>query len=338
MVALSILDLVRVTEATGARGALDNARDLAAHAEGWGYRRFWVAEHHNMPGIASAATSIVIAHIAAGSRTIRVGAGGIMLPNHAPMVIAEQFGTLERLFPGRIDLGLGRAPGTDQLTAQALRRSLPGADSFPQDVLELQAFLAPVQPGQRIQAVPAAGTEVPLWILGSSTFGAQLAAQLGLPYAFASHFAPDQLASALHLYRDRFRPSPQQARPYAMVGVNIVAADSDREARRLATTQQMSFADIFRGARGLSRPPIDDIEAYWSPMEKVQAMRMLARTIVGSPATVRAGIAALVAETGADELMVVSDVYDHATRLRSFELIAAAGLEVGAAPMAAACA
>jgi luciferase family oxidoreductase group 1 len=324
MAALSILDLVRVTEATDARGALDNARDLAAHAENWGYRRFWVAEHHNMAGIASAATSVVIAHIAAGSRRIRVGAGGIMLPNHAPVVIAEHFGTLARLFPGRIDLGLGRAPGTDQVTVAALRRTLTGVDNFPRDVLELQAYFAPVQPGQLVQAVPAAGTEVPLWILGSSTYGAQLAAELGLPYAFASHFAPDQLMSALDIYRSRFKPSAQLERPHAMIGVNIIAAETDREARRLATTQQMSFTNIFRGLRGLSEPPIDDIETYWTPIEKAQVTRMLARSIFGSAETIRAGIDALLAETGADELMVVSDVYDHAARLRSFELIAAA--------------
>lgn len=322
MTALSILELVRVTEATDARGALDNARDLAAHAEGWGYHRIWVAEHHNMPGIASAATSIVLAHIAAGTRTIRVGAGGIMLPNHSPYVIAEQFGTLARLFPDRIDLGLGRAPGTDQLTLRALRRSPAAAENFPQDVMELQAYLAPAGPDQRIQAVPAAGTDVPLWILGSSNFGAMLAAELGLPYAFASHFAPDMLLSALSLYRDRFSPSAQLARPHAMVGVNVIAAESDEEARRLATTQQMSFANIFRGARGLSQPPIDDIETYWSPMERRQVMQMLGRSIVGSPETVRAGLDALVAETGADELMIVSDIYDHGARLRSFELIA----------------
>jgi luciferase family oxidoreductase group 1 len=322
--ALSILDLARVTVATDARGALDNARDLAAHAEALGYRRFWIAEHHNMPGIASAATSIVIAHIAAGTRTIRVGAGGIMLPNHVPLVIAEQFGTLARLFPGRIDLGLGRAPGTDQETVRALRRSWSTADSFPQDILELQAYLAPVQPGQRVQAVPAAGTEVPIWILGSSLYGAQLAAEFGLPYAFASHFAPDLLLPALQVYRARFKPSKQLAEPHTMVGVNIIAAGTDREARRLATTQQMSFADIFRGTRGLSKPPIDDIESYWSPLEKAQAQQMLARSIVGSPATVRAGIDALVEETEADELIVVSDVFDHAERRRSFELIAEA--------------
>lgn len=324
MVALSILDLVRVTESTDARGALDNARDLAAHAENWGYQRFWVAEHHNMPGIASAATSVALCYIATGTQHIRLGAGGIMLPNHAPIVIAEQFGTLARLFPGRIDLGLGRAPGTDQATIHALRRTLAGAENFPQDVIELQAYFGPVRPGQRVQAVPAAGTEVPLWILGSSTYGAQLAAELGLPYAFASHFAPDLLLPALQIYRDRFKPSAQLARPHAMVGVNIIAAETDQEARRLATTQQMSFADIFRGARGLSKPPIDDIESYWSPMEKAQAMQMLSRSIAGSPDTVRAGVEALVAETGADELMIVSDVYDHQARLRSFELIAEA--------------
>lgn len=323
MVPLSILDLVRVTEDTDARGALDNARDVAAHAERWEYRRFWVAEHHNMPGIASAATSVVIAHIAAGSKTIRVGAGGIMLPNHPPLVIAEQFGTLARLFPGRIDLGVGRAPGTDPITVQALRRTPAATDTFPRDVLELQAYFEPAAPGQRVQAVPAAGTKVPLWILGSSTYGAHLAAELGLPYAFASHFAPEQLLAALDVYRSRFRPSEQLDRPHAMVGVNIIAAETNREARRLATTQQMSFTNIFRGARGLSQPPIDDIETYWTPREKAQVLQMLQRSIVGSPETVRAGIDALVDETSADEIMIVSDVYDHSARLRSFELIAA---------------
>lgn len=322
MTAISILDLVRVTESTDARGALDNARDLAAHAEKWGYQRFWVAEHHNMPGIASAATSIVIGHIAAGSKHIRVGAGGIMLPNHAPLIIAEQFGTLARLFPGRIDLGLGRAPGTDPLTVRALRRQPAAADTFPQDVLELQSYFAPAQPEQRVQAVPAAGTNVPLWILGSSTFGAHLAAELGLPYAFASHFAPEQLLPALEIYRSRFNPSHQLDRPYAMVGVNVIAAETDREARRLATTQQMSFANLARGARQLSQPPIDDIETYWSPREKAQAKAMLARSIIGSPETVRSGLKALIDETAADELMIVSDIYDHPLRLRSFEIIA----------------
>ena len=322
MVALSILDLVRVNEGSGPKEALDNARDLAAHAESLGYTRYWIAEHHNMPGIASAATSVALAHIAAGTKTIRVGAGGIMLPNHAPMVIAEQFGTLAQLHPGRIDLGLGRAPGTDQMTMRALRRSLSNSDNFPQDVLELQAYFAPAEPGQRLQAVPAAGTEVPLWILGSSTYGAQLAAELGLPYAFASHFAPDALMVALEVYRSRFKPSEQLAAPHAMIGVNIIAAETDAEARRLATSQQMSFANIFRGARGLSQPPIDNIDDYWSPAEKAQAASMLAHSIYGSQQTVRDGIAALVAQTGADELMIVSDVFDHDKRLRSFEIIA----------------
>lgn len=336
MVALSILDLVRVREGSGPREALDNARDLAAHAEEWGYRRFWVAEHHNMQGIASAATSVVIAHVAAGTRKIRVGAGGIMLPNHAPMVIAEQFGTLAHLFPGRIDLGLGRAPGTDQATMRALRRSLTNADNFPQDVIELQAYLAEAQPGQGLFAVPATGTRVPLWILGSSTYGAQLAAALGLPYAFASHFAPADLLPALDIYRARFQPSEQLERPYAMAGLNVVAAESDAEARRLATTQQMSVADIFRGARGLSKPPIDDIEDYWSPMEKAQAQRFLARSVVGAPGRVRAGIDAFARETGVDEVMIVSDVFEHERRLASYRMIAEAMVEPAAAPAAVA--
>jgi luciferase family oxidoreductase group 1 len=277
-----------------------------------------------MAGVASAATAVVIGHIAAGTQRIRVGAGGVMLPNHAPIIIAEQFGTLAQLFPGRIDLGLGRAPGTDPLTARAVRRSLQVAEDFPQDVLELQAFLAPLRPGQVVQAVPAAGTEVPLWILGSSTYGAELAAELGLPYAFASHFAPELLGPALQIYRSRFKPSRQLERSYAMVGVNVVAADTDAEARRLATTQQVSFVNRLRGLGGLSQPPIDDIEAYWTPSEKAQVTQRLSRSIIGSVDTVRIGLQALIAETGADELMVVSDVFDHRARLASFERIAAA--------------
>lgn len=324
MTALSLLELVRITQDTDAETALSNARDLASHAEEYGYKRIWVAEHHNMEGIASAATSIVIAHIAGGTRTIRVGAGGIMLPNHAPYIIAEQFGTLERLYPGRIDLGLGRAPGTDQIAVRAMRRSPAASEQFPQDVLELQAFLAPARSDQGIIAVPAAGTNVPLWILGSSNFGAMLAAELGLPYAFASHFAPDMLLAALDIYRSRFKPSAQLDRPYAVAGINVIAADTDAEAKRLATTQQMSFADIFSGRRDLSKPPIDDIETYWAPHEKAQAMRMLERSVIGSPRTVRAGLQAFVAETGVDEVMIVSDVYDHQARLRSVELISEA--------------
>jgi len=329
MIPLSILDLVRIREGSNVRAALDEARELAGHAEKLGYQRYWVAEHHNMPGIASAATAVTIGHIAAGTSTIRVGAGGIMLPNHSPIVIAEQFGTLASLFPGRIDLGLGRAPGTDQATLRALRRSNESADRFPQDVLELQAFLAPAVPGQTIQAVPGVGTEVPLWILGSSTFGAQVAAAYGLPYGFASHFAPTALDMALEVYRARFKPSAQQDRPHAMVGINIIAAETDEAARRLATTQQMSFADLFRGARGLSRPPIDDIETYWSPAEKMQAMNMLACTIVGSPQTVREGLQSFLQRTRADELMIVSDVFDPSARRHSYQIIAEQAAALG---------
>jgi luciferase family oxidoreductase group 1 len=333
---LSVLDLVPVTDDATPREALHRSLDLARHAERLGYTRYWVAEHHNMPGIASAATALVIGHLAAGTETIRVGAGGIMLPNHAPLTVAEQFGTLDALHPGRIDLGLGRAPGTDQLTVQALRRDPASAESFPRDVQELQAFLAPVQPGQPVQAVPGGGSEVPLWILGSSTFGSQLAALLGLPYAFASHFAPDALHEALRLYRERFAPSEQLSRPHAMVGVNVVVADSDAEARRLFTTIQQGFADLRRGRPGRYKPPIDDIEAYWGPVEKAQASHMLRYAVVGSPQTVRAGLDRLVAETAADELMVVSAVYDHAARLRSFELLAElAGLDGPADPATA---
>lgn len=322
VVDLSILELGRVREGSDRRAALDDARDLARHAEELGYRRFWVAEHHNMPAVTTAATSLVIAHIAAGTRTIRVGAGGIMLPNHAPYVIAEQFGTLATLFPGRIDLGLGRAPGTDPLTVRALRRDPANSDRFPQDVVELQSYFAPVEPGQRIEAVPGSGTEVPLWILGSSLFGAHLAAELGLPYGFASHFAPQALDMALQVYRERFRPSAQLSAPYALVGVNVIAAETDAEARMLATTQQMSFADLFRGARRVAQPPIADIESYWSPKEKAQAMQMLAYSVIGGPDTVRRGLQELVDRTNADELMIVSDVFDPAKRKRSIEIIA----------------
>ena len=324
MTAYSVLDLVRITEATPARQALINARELAHFAERLGYQRFWVAEHHNMAGIASAATSVVIGFIAEGTKTIRVGAGGIMLPNHSPMVIAEQFGTLAQLYPDRIDLGLGRAPGTDQRTLRALRRSAEASEYFPQDVVELQSFLAPAQPGQLIKAVPAAGTNVPLWILGSSLFGAHLAAELGLPYAFASHFAPDDLLNAIQIYRQKFKPSKQLDKPYVMAGLNIIAADTDAAAKRLATTQQMSFTNMFRGARGLSQPPIDDIETYWTPTEKLQTMRMLARSTVGSPETIRQGIVDFVTETDVDEVMIVSDIYDHPARLHSYKIIAAA--------------
>jgi luciferase family oxidoreductase group 1 len=324
MVALSILDLAFVTEGATPADALHNSVDLARHAEQWAYTRFWLAEHHNMIGIASAATSVAIGYVAAGTRTIRVGAGGIMLPNHSPLVIAEQFGTLESLYPKRIDLGLGRAPGTDQRTLHALRRDYSSADSFPQDVLELQALLGPPQPGQHVQAVPGAGTNVPLWILGSSLYGAQLAAALGLPYAFASHFAPDELYRAVALYRANFRPSAQLAKPYVMVGANAIVADTDAAARRLFTSPQQAFANLLRGARGKLQPPIDDIETYWTPLEKTQASRMLACAFVGAPDTVRAALTKFVADTGADEVIVAAAIFDHAARLRSYELLARA--------------
>jgi luciferase family oxidoreductase group 1 len=319
---LSILDLAPVSEGSTPGDALRHSLDLAQHAEHWGYRRFWLAEHHNMAGIASAATSVVICHVAGGTRTIRVGSGGIMLPNHSPLVIAEQFGTLESLFPGRIDLGLGRAPGTDQRTVMALRRDPESAERFPQDVLELQALLGPVHPGQMVHAVPGAGTGVPLWILGSSLFGAQLAAMLGLPYAFASHFAPDALGQALEVYRDRFQPSAQLDRPYAMVGVNVIAADTDAAARRLFTSAQQAFTRMIRGTRGRLQPPLDDIETFWTPAEKAHVSAMLACSFVGSPETVRRGLERFAADTGADELMVASAIWDHAARLHSYEILA----------------
>jgi luciferase family oxidoreductase group 1 len=321
---LSVLDLAFVPEGATPADALRHSLDLARHVERLGYRRFWLAEHHNMVGIASAATSVVIGHVAGGTSTIRVGAGGIMLPNHSPLVIAEQFGTLATLYPGRIDLGLGRAPGTDQLTMRALRRNLSGADTFPQDVLELQALLGPLQPGQTVQAVPGTGTDVPLWILGSSLFGAQLAAMLGLPYAFASHFAPDALMPALEVYRAKFQPSAQQDRPYAMVGVNVIAADTDANARQLFTSAQQTFTNMFRGTRGKLPPPIDDIDTYWTPMEKAQASSMLSCSVVGSAGAVREGVRELAERTGADELIVATAVHDHQARLRSYEILAEA--------------
>lgn len=322
MTAFSILDLAHVPDGATPADAIRRSVELAQHAEELGYRRFWLAEHHNMTGIASAATAIVIGHVAGATRTIRVGAGGIMLPNHSPLVIAEQFGTLETLYPGRIDLGLGRAPGTDQRTLRALRRDPEAADTFPQDVLELQTLLGPLQANQVIQAVPGTGLRIPLWILGSSLFGAQLAGLLGLPYAFASHFAPDALMQALPLYRAKFRPSEQLDKPYAAAGINVVAAETDAEARRLFTSIQQGFANLVRGTRGQLRPPIDDIELYWSPMEKAQAARMLGCSFVGSAATVREGLRKFIAETGVDEVIVASAIYDQAARLRSYEILA----------------
>jgi luciferase family oxidoreductase group 1 len=325
---LSILDLAPIVEGGDAADALRRSLDLARHAERWGYRRYWVAEHHNMKGIASAATSVVIGHLAGGTSTIRVGAGGIMLPNHSPLVIAEQFGTLEALYPGRIDLGLGRAPGTDQLTVRALRRDWASADEFPQDVLELQALLGPPQPDQRIFAVPGSGSNVPLWILGSSLYGAQLAAMLGLPYAFASHFAPAALLQALETYRSMFKPSAQQATPHAMAGLHVVAADTDAEAKRLFTSTQQQFTNMVRNRRGKLQPPLDDIDTYWTPQEKLQASSMMTYAVHGSPATVRRGLEEFIALTRADELMVVSAIHDHAARLRSYEILSQLG-EIG---------
>ncbi len=325
MIPISILDLVPVVLGETPREALRKSLELAQHAERLGYTRFWVAEHHNMSGIASAATSVVIGYLAGGTSTIRIGSGGIMLPNHSPLVIAEQFGTLESLYPGRIDLGLGRAPGTDPWTVRALRRAPGRADSFPDDVLELQSYLATLEPGQArpsVRAVPGRGTEVPIWILGSSTFGAELAAAYGLPYAFASHFAPAALFEALDIYRKRFRPSKQLKEPHAMIGVNVVAAETDEEAQRLFTTVQQSFTNLVRGSPGKLQPPIDDIEDYWTPPEKHQASRMLEHSIVGSAETVRRELESFVAQTKADELMVVSGVYEHAARIRSYEIVA----------------
>lgn len=328
MIPYSLLELVRVKQGGTPKMSLDHAAEVAQYAEAQGFNRIWVAEHHNFAGIASAAASVVIGHIAQATNKIRVGAGGIMLPNHSPYVIAEQFGTLAHLYPGRIDLGLGRAPGTDQRTLTALRRTSAAAERFPQDVRELQAYLSDSGMGEGIEAVPAQGTNIPLWILGSSNFGAMLAAEYGLPYSFASHFAPDFLLPALTYYREHFVPSNQLDRPYAMVGVNVIAAETDEEAKFLATTQQMSFTDIFRGARGLSKPPIEDIETYWNGMEKVQAMRMLACTIIGSKETVTRELERFISKTQADELIVVSDVFEPSARFRSLEIIAEAMKEI----------
>ncbi len=323
MVPLSILDLSPIVQGGSASEAFQRSLDLARNAERWGYHRFWLAEHHNMPGIASAATAVAIGHVAAGTSTIRVGSGGVMLPNHAPLVIAEQFGTLESLFPGRIDLGLGRAPGTDPLTARALRRGMANsADTFPQDVMELQAYFRPAVPGQAVRAVPGAGLSVPIWLLGSSLFSAHLAAALGLPYAFASHFAPDDLAEALQLYRSEFRPSDTLKRPHAMAAVAVYAADTDAEAARLFTSLQQSFISLRRGAPAPLPPPVESMEDRWTALEKVGIERAFREAIVGSPATVKRGIEAFLQRTGVDELMVTGAMFDHAARLRSFETVA----------------
>jgi len=325
MIPLSVLDLSPVPEGSDAGQALRNSRDLAQLAESLGYTRYWMAEHHNMPGIASAATAVALAHVADGTSTIRVGAGGVMLPNHAPLLIAEQFGTLAALHPGRIDLGVGRAPGSDQYTARAMRRNLhSNGDEFPQDVLELMAYFAPAEPDQAVRAVPGEGLDIPVWILGSSTYGAQLAAMLGLPYAFASHFAPAQMMEAVAIYRQRFRPSARLAAPYVMLGLTICAADTDAEARYLFSSHQQSFLNLRRGRPGKLPAPVEDMDSRIDPYGRAMLNDSLACAIVGGPETVRSGLAAFVVQTGADELMVTSQIHDHARRRRSYEILAAA--------------
>ena len=322
MVPLSVLDLSPIVQGGDAATALRNTVDLARHAEEWGYRRYWLAEHHNMPGIASAATSVVIGHVAGATKTIRVGAGGIMLPNHSPLIIAEQFGTLATLYPGRIDLGVGRAPGTDQLTMRALRRNLASDhDAFPQDVLELIAYLGPLSPEQPVRAVPGAGSEVPVWILGSSLYGAQLAAALGLPYAFASHFAPADLEPAIAIYRERFRPSPHLSKPYVMLGISVCAAETDAEARRLYTSVQQAIINLRSGRPGQLPPPIDDIASILDDRGMAILDSVLACAIVGSPATLELGLSAFIGRHRPDELIVTAQIFDHAARLRSFNIL-----------------
>ncbi len=325
MTPLSVLDLAPIVEGSDAATSMRNALDLAQHAERWGYRRYWLAEHHNMDGVACSATAVLVGHVAGGTKSIRVGSGGVMLPNHAPLVVAEQFGTLATLYPGRIDLGLGRAPGTDQLTARALRQHLvQSEDDFPRDVVELQAYLGEAQPGQAVRAIPGMGTHVPIWLLGSSLYSAQLAAYLGLPFAFASHFAPDMLMQALEIYRDTFKPSADWPEPHAMVAVNVVCADSDDEAAHLFTSIQQRFLGMQRGQRGPLPRPISpaQMDALWNPREKAGVQRMLAATAVGGPATVKQQIEAIIERTRADELIVAGAVHDHAARLRSYELLA----------------
>ena len=326
MIPFSVLDLSPIAQGSTPADALHRSLDLARHAERWGYRRYWLAEHHNMTGIASAATSVVIGYIAGGTTSIRVGSGGIMLPNHSPLVIAEQFGTLAALYPDRIDLGLGRAPGTDPATARALRRDpFTSADRFPEDVQELQSYLDPVHTGQKIQAVPGAGTRVPVWLLGSSLFSAQLAARLGLPFAFASHFAPGDLLDALDLYRHQFQPSSQLQQPYVIVAANVFAADTDVEARRQFTSLQQAFINLRRGTPGPVPAPIDDILSYANDFELAQIAHALAYSAVGSPAMVEQKLRAIIKETQPDELMITGHFHDHAARLHSFDLAAQIG-------------
>jgi luciferase family oxidoreductase group 1 len=323
MIPFSVLDLSRIIQGATAGEALSDSLEIAQHAELLGYRRIWFAEHHNMVGVASSATAVIIAYVAGATKRIRVGSGGVMLPNHAPLVIAEQFGTLASIYPDRIDLGLGRAPGTDMATARALRRDMsPNADSFPQDVVELQTYFDDAKPGQQIRAVPGAGLKVPLWLLGSSTFSALLAAQLGLPYAFAAHFAPDEMEQALYLYHNRFTPSKQLDKPYAMICVNVLAADSDAEARRQFSSHQQIFVNLRRGRAGQIPPPLDDIDAWWSPEEKVMADHMLRYSMVGSLETVESTVHAFINKHQPNELMFTSLAYDQAARLRSLEIVA----------------
>jgi luciferase family oxidoreductase group 1 len=330
MVPLSVLDLAPITAGSNAAEALRRSLDLAQHADAWGYVRYWVAEHHNMDGVASSATAVLVGHIAGGTKRIRVGSGGIMLPNHAPLVVAEQFGTLATLYPGRIDLGLGRAPGTDRLTMRALRRHLDTDDEegFPRDVMELQAYLDEPNPQTNsqaaVRAIPGIGTQVPIWLLGSSLYSAQLAAHLGLPFAFASHFAPDYLMQAMHVYRSTYQPSARWPEPHAMVGVNVVAADTDEEAAWHFTSLQQRFLGMQRGQRGPLPKPIDPalMETLWSPTEKAGVMRMLAAAAVGSPGRVRQRLEEIIEATGANELIVAGALHDHAARLRSYELLA----------------
>jgi luciferase family oxidoreductase group 1 len=327
---LSILDLSPITEGGDAAQSLSNTRDLARRADEWGYNRYWLAEHHNMAGIASAATAVVIGHVAAATTRIRVGAGGIMLPNHAPLVIAEQFGTLESLHPGRIDLGLGRAPGTDPLTARALRRDLRGSvDTFPDDVVELRNYFAPPQPDQHVHAVPGAGLRVPLWILGSSLYGAQLAAMLGLPYAFASHFAPGALMQALAIYRDRFQPSDQLQAPYAMAGFNVFAAESDDEAVLLRSSARQAMLNLRRGTPRPLPPPNPDFEESLNAAERALLDEIQACSVAGAPPTVRDRLTAFVEHTGVDEVIVATQIYDHAARAHSYEIVADVALRDG---------
>ena len=320
---MSVLDLAPIAEGSDAAAAFRNARDLARHAERLGYRRFWMAEHHSMPGIASAATAVALGYVAEATSTIRVGAGGIMLPNHSPLQVAEQFGTLESLYPGRIDLGLGRAPGTDQAAAYALRRNLDSdPNQFPRDVVELIEYFRPAQPGQRVRAIPGEGLDIPVWILGSSLFGAQLAAMLGLPYAFASHFAPQQMMEAIRLYRERFEPSARLERPYVMLGFNVFAADGDEEAALLATSVQQAFVALRSGNPGRLKPPVAGYAETLPPAQRALLDQLLSCSATGSPATVAAAVEAFVEQTGADELMIVSQIFDHSARLRSYELLA----------------